>query len=471
MGSRKLCYLLTFTVLLYCLCEVDSIDTKDGSLKLDIRYRPRRFEASVLKDRVRWASRTESSLREKLEESDRKALYMDSFSVWKQKHSSEIFSNKVFKRYDTVSLGGNVEPDGGYYVELDIGGQKTAAQIDTGSCVDCSSEGMIHLGKSASARIVPCNASSCTPNTCSSQLCVTGQCSQKTGACCLKQNGISGCFFLLVYGTGAAAGVYFKDDVRIGSLSSEATIGGILYNFSDFPVGPATGVLGMAFKGASCNPSCATPLFDDIVKTNNIENVFSVRLKQSGGELVLGGIDNGLYTGSISYIPLINGVTSVKSAAVVDTGTTTLVLDSKYFKLVENQFQKRFCDIPNICSNSSSSETIFSGGGGACALFSNNDIEKLPNITIELATSFRIELSPKDYMIQVPLSELGSPNSTFSNDLKLDGQTEAYCLAILDFPGLESSEGYSMILGDTVLEKFYVVFDRKQLKVGFAPAS
>jgi len=63
----------------------------------------------------------------------------------------------------------------------------------------------------------------------------------------------------------------------------------------------------MAFKAASCNPSCATPLFDDLVKTNNIDNIFSISLRNEGGTLILGGIDHSLYSGDIHYEPLRHG--------------------------------------------------------------------------------------------------------------------------------------------------------------------
>jgi hypothetical protein len=481
-------YVLFCSFLLLCLVELsiaNSNGLKDGLLRLEVKRDSGSFEALVAKDRHRWSFRSNPARWSPLKEY-RKAL---------ERQEIQLHDNA---RYKSVSLGGNVVPDGGYYVDLEIGGQKAAAQIDTGSsnlivpvsgCSSCSSEGMIDISHSSSGAIIPCNSSSCNSNTCDSELCITGSCSSSSKACCLQTHGVSGCFFAVIYGTGAAAGVYFTDTVQIAGLTTKATVGGILTNVSDYPVGPATGVLGMAFKAASCNPSCATPLFDDLVKTNNIDNIFSISLRNEGGTLILGGIDHSLYSGDIHYEPLRHGANSLlydvqckgvkvgtsdlistSSGAVVDSGTTTLVFDSKYFRDLKKYFQSKLCDIPNVCSNSSaSSETIFSGGGGACFFFSPSDIAKFPTITIELS-SFQINLEPKDYMLHVPLSDIESGNSTIPEKSRTSS-SDAYCFAILDFPGLESSEGYSMILGDTVLKNYYVVFNRENYSVGFGNLS
>lgn len=76
-------------------------------------------------------------------------------------------------------------------------------------------------------------------------------------------------------------------------------------------------------------------------------------------------------------------------------------------------------------------------------------------------------------MLQVPLNDIESGgNTTIPEKSRTSSSgTDAYCFAILEFPGLESSEGYSMILGDTVLKKYYVVFNRENYSVGFANVS
>ncbi|GJQ08269.1 hypothetical protein GpartN1_g60.t1 [Galdieria partita] len=490
MESKSFFYSIFYSLLIFTLfelCLANSSGSNEGLLRLQVRRVANSFETLVAKDRHRWSYKNDVL--------SWMALQGYGKSIHTEKQELFPVTNS---RYKEVSLHGNVVPDGGYYVDLEIGGQKTAAQIDTGSsnlivpihgCNDCSSEGMIDLSHSSSGVIIPCNSSSCNSNTCNSELCITESCSKTNGACCYEFSGVSGCFFVIVYGTGAAAGVYFKDTVQIAGLSTTATIGGILRNVSDYPVGAATGVLGMGFKGASCNPSCATPLFEDLVRTNKLSDIFSLRLGNEGGYLVLGGIDRSLYSGNIHYIPLRHGANSLlydlsckgvkignsslistSAGAVVDSGTTTLVFDSKYFKELKNYFQSNLCDVPLVCSNSSVSGTIFSGGGGVCGFFSSGDIEKFPTITIEITSSFQISLEPKDYMLQVPLSDIESGgNSTIPEKSRTSSSGgNAYCFTILEFPGLESSEGYSMILGDTVLKNYYVVFNRENYSVGFA---
>ncbi|EME26995.1 Beta-secretase [Galdieria sulphuraria] len=493
MKIKSLLCVLFYSLLIFSFfepCFANFISSSEGLRRLEVKRVANSFETLVSKDRHRWSSRTKALSWKALQE------YGKDLQAEKQELSPLANS-----RYKEMSLHGNVIPDGGYYVDLEIGGQKTAAQIDTGSsnliipirgCKGCSSEGMIDISQSPSGFVIPCNSSSCNSKTCSSQLCITESCSKTNNACCYEALGVSGCFFLIVYGTGAAAGVYFNDTVQIAGFSTRATIGGILRNVSDYPVGKATGVIGMAFKGASCNPSCATPLFEDLVRTNNLSDIFSIRLGNEGGSLTLGGIDHSLYSGDIHYIPLRHGANSLlydlsckgikignsslistSSGAVVDSGTTTLVFDSKYFEDVKKYFQSNLCDIPLVCSNSSVSETIFTGGGGVCGFFSSSDIEKFPTITIEITSNFHISLEPKDYMLQVPLSDIESNgNTTIPEKSRTSSSGDnAYCFTILEFPGLESSEGYSMILGDTVLKNYYVVFNRENYSVGFASLS
>jgi len=241
-------YVLFCSFLLLCLVELsiaNSNGLKDGLLRLEVKRDSGSFEALVAKDRHRWSFRSNPARWSPLKEY-RKAL---------ERQEIQLHDNA---RYKSVSLGGNVVPgkelrcfvplasnysiiDGGYYVDLEIGGQKAAAQIDTGSsnlivpvsgCSSCSSEGMIDISHSSSGAIIPCNSSSCNSNTCDSELCITGSCSSSSKACCLQTHGVSGCFFAVIYGPGAAAGVYFTDTVQIAGLTTKATVGGILTNVS-----------------------------------------------------------------------------------------------------------------------------------------------------------------------------------------------------------------------------------------------
>ncbi|XP_014749705.1 PREDICTED: cathepsin D-like, partial [Sturnus vulgaris] len=68
------------------------------------------------------------------------------------------------------------------------------------------------------------------------------------------------------------------------------------------------GVLGLAFPAASAGP--ARPVFDNMMEQGMFRNnVFSFHLRSGasegdGGELLLGGINEGLFEGPLHYIPV-----------------------------------------------------------------------------------------------------------------------------------------------------------------------
>jgi len=107
---------------------------------------------------------------------------------------------------------------------------------------------------------------------------------------------------------------------------------------------------------------------------------------------------------------------------------------------------------------------------GHCFLFFSSDIEKFPTISIELTSSFRINLEGKDYMLPLPRSNRASKSrATIAGDSRSSTfELGTYCFPIVEYPGLESSEGYSMILGNVVLVNHYIVFNRENYSVGFA---
>ncbi|MGH0138578.1 UNVERIFIED_CONTAM: hypothetical protein FKN15_026483 [Acipenser sinensis] len=68
------------------------------------------------------------------------------------------------------------------------------------------------------------------------------------------------------------------------------------------------GVLGMGYP--SLSEGGATPVFDKLMEQQQVEKpVFSFYLsrgrdKECGGEMLLGGVDDSLYTGSINWVPV-----------------------------------------------------------------------------------------------------------------------------------------------------------------------
>jgi hypothetical protein len=74
-----------------------------------------------------------------------------------------------------------------------------------------------------------------------------------------------------------------------------------------FELTEVDGVFGLAFPLLACNPTCLTPVFDDMVQKGLVErDIFSIHSDFENGVLVLGGIDDRLYDGALQYSPLIN---------------------------------------------------------------------------------------------------------------------------------------------------------------------
>jgi len=63
----------------------------------------------------------------------------------------------------------------------------------------------------------------------------------------------------------------------------------------------------MAFQNISASNS--TPFFENLIAQGSLpNNVFAFYLAEEGSELYLGGINNKLYKGNITYVPVTEGV-------------------------------------------------------------------------------------------------------------------------------------------------------------------
>ncbi|KAF7350721.1 Asp-domain-containing protein [Mycena sanguinolenta] len=114
------------------------------------------------------------------------------------------------------------------------------------------------------------------------------------------------------------------------------------------------GILGLAYNTISVN-GIVPPFYNMIAQDLIDEPVFSVRLgsDDDGGEVTLGGIDQGAYTGTIQYVPVRRrGVWEVElgaftfdgdnldlenTGAVIDTRTSFIVLPIDIAEMVHTQ--------------------------------------------------------------------------------------------------------------------------------------
>ncbi|XP_043557300.1 beta-secretase 2 [Chiloscyllium plagiosum] len=241
------------------------------------------------------------------------------------------------------------------------------------------------------------------------------------------------------------------------------------------------GILGLAYSMLAKPSSSVEPFFDSLVKQIKIPNVFSLQMcgaglsligeeqaSPAGGSLVMGGIESSLYKGDIWYTPIkrewyyqievlklevgelnlnLDCTEYNSDKAIVDSGTTLL-------RLPINVFDAVVAAIKQTSKVAEFADGFWSGSQLACWMQGTTPWSYFPKISIYLrgensTQSFRITILPQLYI--QPMADIGV-------------QLECYRFGI-------SSSTNGLVLGATVMEGFYVVFDREQKRVGFSISS
>ncbi|XP_075398391.1 beta-secretase 2 isoform X2 [Tenrec ecaudatus] len=235
------------------------------------------------------------------------------------------------------------------------------------------------------------------------------------------------------------------------------------------------GILGLAYATLAKPSSSLETFFHSLVRQAKIPNIFSMQMcgaglpvagtGTNGGSLVLGGIEPSLYNGDIWYTPIKEewyyqieilkleiGGQSLNldcreynaDKAIVDSGTTLLRLPQKVFDAVVEAVASKSL-IPEF------SDGFWTGSQLACWTNYETPWSYFPKISIYLrdensSQSFRITILPQLYI--QPMMGAGL-------------NYECYRFGI-------SPSSNALVIGATVMEGFYVVFDRAQKRVGFA---
>ncbi|XP_071357821.1 nothepsin [Trachinotus anak] len=265
-----------------------------------------------------------------------------------------------------------------------------------------------------------------------------------------------GRMFGIHYGSGHLLGVMARDTLKIGDLATlNQEFGESVYEpGATFVLARFDGVLGMAYP--SLAEILGNPVFDNMLAQKTVdEPVFSFYLSRrtsssdGDGELLLGGTDEALYTGPITWIPVtakgywqikmdsvaVQGMNSFcphGCQAIVDTGTSLIAGPTN--------------DILNLQQLIGASPTNIGEFLIDCVRLSS-----LPHVTFVLGGT-EYTLTAEHY---VRKEMLGDRELCFSGFQALD---------------IISPEGPLWILGDVFLSQYYSVFDRGQDRVGFAPA-
>ncbi|XP_067849416.1 beta-secretase 2 [Heptranchias perlo] len=241
------------------------------------------------------------------------------------------------------------------------------------------------------------------------------------------------------------------------------------------------GILGLAYSALAKPSSSVEPFFDSLVKHMGIPDVFSLQMcgaglslrveeqaSPVGGSLVMGGIEPSLYKGDIWYTPIKEEWYYQIEVLKLEVGSQNLNLDCKEYnsdkaivdsgttllRLPVNVFGAVVTAIKQISKVAEFADGFWSGSQLACWTQGTTPWSFFPKISIYLrgensTQSFRITILPQLYI--QPMTDIGV-------------QMECYRFGI-------SSSIHGLVLGATVMEGFYVVFDRAQKRVGFAASS
>ncbi|KAA8492561.1 Cathepsin E [Porphyridium purpureum] len=315
----------------------------------------------------------------------------------------------------TVVLSGGISTVGYYAAVLEIGVQGRArafrVQVDTGSsllavpstlCRSCNEsrvkyEPLHQVGLACSSSSVSRSdqngpqSITLAPKepVCLTQICDRLQCPVcgTAGECCATELH-EDCAFFLRYGDGSrASGALVRDEIRFAGSPLESAVsayfGAVTTDSDGFEHAGLEGILGLAFPPLACNPTCVTPLFDEMVRAGVVKHDrFTICLdrENGGGTLTLGEIDPRSIRSKIQWAPLMHSrakhllalgdlfyavrlASTVRvarkkvrmnwRAAIVDSGTTLIVVSSPVFARLQEAIAKDACrnKVPGMCGD------------------------------------------------------------------------------------------------------------------------
>ena len=383
-----------------------------------------------------------------------------------------------------IPMSGGILTLGAFFLDLTVGTgagqQKFAVIVDTGSsntavpavgCTRCATNQLYNASMSPTSRPLACSDPMCTnciPIPVGSASVPSGdQKCQYGNAVCYNDM----CGFGFAYG-GGGTGTEGTIVTDVACLANGTYCARIYLDQlqNEFPTGTqSSGILGLAYGGVACNPTCQPPILDAMVANGTLpanEDLFGMCLtKANGGIMDLGALDTTRYTGTMKYTKVVSDSffsIEVKDILIgnisigvprlfykihndvlgsfVDSGTTVVLVGPYAMQRITDVMLENFPHLPHV-------DAIF--GQGACVNFTNpNYVNLYPTI------SFVIE-------------GLEGTNGDFT--VSMDGTN--YLLAsggTLYCPGIAGVPSIGVILGDVIMANYYIAFDRQNKKLGFA---
>ncbi|XP_010887801.1 beta-secretase 2 isoform X1 [Esox lucius] len=236
------------------------------------------------------------------------------------------------------------------------------------------------------------------------------------------------------------------------------------------------GILGLAYPLLARPDSSVEPFFNSVVRQTGIPDVFSLQMcgaglsasttaDPAGGSLVMGGVEPTLYSGSMWYTPIKEEWYYQVEVLKLEVGDQNLNLDCKEYNMDKAIVDSGttllrlpvnvFNSVVEAISRTSLIQDFSSGFWGgtklACWLKGETPWRFFPKLSIYLratntSQSFKITILPQLYI--QPITDV-------------EGTLDCFRFGI-------SSSANGLVIGATVMEGFYVVFDRAEKRVGFA---
>uniref|UniRef100_A0AAY4EHB2 Peptidase A1 domain-containing protein n=1 Tax=Denticeps clupeoides TaxID=299321 RepID=A0AAY4EHB2_9TELE len=264
--------------------------------------------------------------------------------------------------------------------------------------------------------------------------------------------------FSIHYGSGRLLGVMAREMLKVGSVTVQnQEFGESVYEPGyTFVMAKFDGVLGMGYPSLAVE--LGAPVFDNMMAQKVIDQpVFSFFLSKSNstsgqeGEVLFGGVDENLYTGTINWLP------------VTQQSYWQIQMDN-----VKVQGAVSFCQREQGCQAIVDTGTSLIAGPTRDILLLHQFIGATPTSIGEyLVDCSRVSSLP---LVSFTLGGIDYPLSAQAYiRQEMIGDKEV-CFTGFQAVDLSSPEGPLWILGDVFLIEFYSVFDRGQNRVGFASA-
>ncbi|KAH9749606.1 Aspartic proteinase A2 [Citrus sinensis] len=331
-----------------------------------------------------------------------------------------------------------------------------------------------------------------------------------------KKNGESAS---IQYGTGAIAGFFSYDSVKVGDLvvKDQEFIEATREPGVTFMVAKFDGILGLGFQEISVGN--AVPVWYNMVKQGLIQDpVFSFWLNRNqqedeGGEIVFGGVDPNHYKGKHTYVPVTQkgywqfnmgdvliggkptGYCAGGCSAIADSGTSLLAGPTAHPKKICSQMGLCTFDgkrgvsmgIESVVdeSNDKSSGVLNNAMCSACEMavvWMQNQLQQ--NQTQENILQYVNELCDRmpspmgesavdcGKLSSMPIVSFTIGGKVFDLSPEEVGEgPEAQCISGFTAMDVPPPRGPLWILGDVFMGRYHTVFDFGELRVGFAEAA